>query len=335
MSLLLLEGFDTGDWDERATTATGIALVTGRTGANAAQINSSGDLLRWTFPAADEHATFIVGAAILATVSGGTRTGVIALRGDDAATSHLTVDLTSTGQLRIMRGAVELAITDPNTVPTGVWTYVELYATLSDTVGVVKLAVNGTTIVNLTNQDTKNAGTATVFDTVDFDPSAGDFNYDDVYVANGAGTVNNDLLGDMRVYAVLPTGNGTHSQMTGSDGNSTDNYLLVDEATPNDATDWVEGDAAGTKDTYLFADLPTATGVVRGVEVRAHAAKSDVGDKTVAVVHKQGAVETVGTAQVLSTTYDTYPQLWETDPSDSIAWTVAKVNSSEFGVQAG
>src|SRR5437764_673985 len=50
---------------------------------------------------------------------------------------------------------------------------------------------------------------------------------DDLYVCDATGTTNNTFLGDVRVHTLVPSGNGTDSGLTGSDGNQVNNYQLV------------------------------------------------------------------------------------------------------------
>lgn len=73
---------------------------------------------------------------------------------------------------------------------------------------------------------------------------------DDIAVNDINGTVDNSWCGDGYVYALTPNGNGDSSQLTGSDGNSTDNYLLVDETPTNNDTDYVESPTSGYYDLY-------------------------------------------------------------------------------------
>jgi hypothetical protein len=73
---------------------------------------------------------------------------------------------------------------------------------------------------------------------------------------------NSSRCGNGFVIGIPPNANGTTSGLTGSDGNSTDNYLLVDErATTSTPTTYVDATAANQKDTYkgdVSGSLPTA-----------------------------------------------------------------------------
>lgn len=54
-------------------------------------------------------------------------------------------------------------------------------------------------------------------------------------------------------------GDGQVSQWTGSDGNSTDNYQLVDDATPDGDTTFVKATSAGLVDQYMHAGVTIPT----------------------------------------------------------------------------
>ncbi len=334
MSLLMLESFDDGLWDSRTTATAAAATTTGRTGANARRFNDPNRHDQYTFPPADEHSTFIVGFAFKHPVLDGAD-DICRFYGDDFGTLHITLTVTNTGRIQVQRGgSTLLGETDPGVITEDVWHYIEWYVTLSDTVGVVKLRVDGKTPAgwsDLTNQDTKNGGTAAVFDTVYFIGS-NDYYSDDLYILNGAGSLNNDLLGDSKVETLYPDGNGNYSQLTGSDSNSTDNYLLVDE-NPADSADYAGLVTDGQKDTYTFDDLATTVGTVFGVMVSMWAAKSDSGAKSCRAVARRASTDATGADKTLQTTYAPHDQIWDDDPTDSTAWTIAKVNASEFGFE--
>ena len=340
MSLILLEGFDLGDSLERIQAYHSNASVQAvpRTGTNSMRVFNNG-YFRYIFNSSQEHARFIVGFGFQAPTAQNLTDEVVGLFGDDFATRHIHIDLTAAGRLQVKRSTTILGQTDVDTISAGEWHYIELEVLLSDTVGEVKLRVDGKTPggwTDLTNADTKNGGTATVFNGVKFEPNGGTnplAYYDDIYVANGAGTVNNGLLGDVRVYPLLPNGNGNYSQLVGQDADSTDNYLNVDETTPDGDTTYNESSTDGEKDTYTFEDLPITTGDIKGVQVSAYARKDEAAAKSVRIVHRRGTTDVNGDDKTLQTTFNNHDQIWDEDGVATAAWTITNVNSSEFGVE--
>ncbi len=354
MTLIVLESFDgiaTADLIAKGWTLSGtaptVSAAHARTGPNSLLLVGAGTSATAGRAkrnvVAGEHATIIMGAALRRT-NGISSPGqqLFVFESDGGATEHITIVATDAGLVEARRGGGTgtLLGTSVVAVSEDTWHYLEAKVTLSDTVGVVQVRLNGVSILSLSNQDTKNSGTKTVLDSVSLRTTGGtggsnqDIVYwDDFYVANGAGSVNNDFLGDTRVRCLLPNGNGNSSQLLGSDGNSTDNYLLVDEATPSTA-DYVGSATLDQKDTYAFGDLPDASGTIHGVQISAYATKTDAAARNLAIVTRSDGVDYDGSDVALALGTNAYVQhLRETDPDTAAAWTIAAVNAAEFGAK--
>jgi len=329
--LIFTDGFDmtttaTHKWTSVAGTyASASAARTGSAGLIAVGNNSK------QVAAADEHATFILGFACQRALSG----SVAEWRflSDSLATTHITVQLDSSGQLKVFRGTTagtQLGSTvSAGTIPVGTWVYVEIKVVLNDSTGSVVIKVNGAQVFSITGADTKNAGTKTVLDGFLLNGAGSNMLIDDLYLCNGAGATNNDFLGDVKVETLFPNGNGTTSQLTGSDGNSTDNYLLVDETAPN--TSDYNGSATNDQyDTYAMSNLVTASGTVVGLIAYAYAAKSDAGAKGGAIMVRSGGTDYEKTDNALGTGYQYYREILESDPAGG-SWSISSVNSLEAG----
>jgi hypothetical protein len=181
--------------------------------------------------------------------------------------------------------------------------------------------------------DTKNGGTSTNIDAARFTAvtSTGAI-MDDLYICNSSGSTNNDFLGDVRVKRRHPDGNGASSQLVGSDGNSTDNHLLVSEVPPS-TSNYVAGSTVGHRDLYTFDNIGIS-GDVLGVQTVVYAQKSDAGTSNIkTVARSSGGTVVTGSSQALSTTWDTYGSaVMETD-ADGAAWTVSTFDSHQFGCE--
>ncbi len=346
MTLLYFDGFDhyaTAQLAAKGWTvgsSTTIAAV-GRTGANGLQFGQAGSYVKRGVAVADEHATLIAGVALNPSVLNDARP-VFSFQSDNGATTHVSIEVSSTGAIIARRGnngnGTLLGTSSAGVVISGAYQYIEALVTLSDTVGVVTVHVNGASVLSLTGQDTKSSGTKTVLDTV----LIGTVNalvtvvngtWDDVYICNGAGSApNNTFLGDVRVRTLMPTGNGNSSQLVGSDSNSTDNYALVDEVPP-DTADYVGSATTGDKDTYAAANLAEVTGTVFGVQQLAYALKTDAGSRSLATVVRSNGTDYDSSDLALATTVQYIRSLRETDPDTAAAWTIAGVNAAEFGVK--
>jgi hypothetical protein len=339
MSLIFIEGFDDGLLSQKWSAFSGLNVGAGGRTGNKCQLSDNSDsVLRRTVAVSDEHATFIVGSAFMVE-SSYNAANILGFFSDTMVTTHVWLGVNSNNAIVIRRGdGTVLGTSTSNTLIPGTWSYVEVKMTLGDgTAGSVIVRVNNTIVLNLVGIDTKNGGTKTVLESFGWFASSGPtgtaFDVDDVYCCNGAGTINNDFLGDCSVETLYPSGNGNYSQLLGSDGDSINNYLLVDEpGTPN-TTDYVGSAVDGQRDTYAFTDLTHVTGAVKGVAVRAYAAKSDTGGRSLSNVVRSGGTDAVLTAQGLGATYGMVANILEQNPVGPANWTIASVNAAEFGVQ--
>lgn len=330
MALLIMEGFDAGDvgpaWDVNPATA---AAPAARTGSYSGGFNSTTRSL--TIPASS---TVIVGFAVYYS-STNTAAGVFwpSFQGDGGATSHMRLGhSTSTGVLSARRSTTEVANSGARVLPTNEWHYIEVKTTVADTGGIFVVRVDGEEWINYTG-DTKNAGTATTIDRIQWSGPSGTWRIDDVYVCDGIGATSNDFLGDVKVETLLPNGNGVTSQWVGSDGNSVDNYALVDEV-PANTTDYVASPTIGNRDLYEFGNLQMTSGQVIGVQPTYYGQKSDAGAASIIDVARlaDGTVDT-GPSKALSTTWSQAAgKVREAKPGGG-AWTISDVNGAQFGVE--
>jgi hypothetical protein len=202
----LLEPFNNlTNW---TTVAGAPAIGTGRTGNGLTFPGSSGQI-RYTIPVASESNTVIVGYALkIAAYSGGT-SQMVWVYSDADATQHTGVRLGSAGEVQANRGSsISLGTSATGAIPVNTWCYVETRFILGDAPnGSVEVRVDGTTKLNVTAQDTKNAGTKTVYDTVHiYNATSWLANYDDLYVACGAAE---PFKGDIHIGATMKVYNGT------------------------------------------------------------------------------------------------------------------------------
>ena len=195
------------------------------------------------------------------------------------------------------------------------------------------MKVNGVEWINYTG-DTRNAGASTRPDGLGWYANNDWFRIDDLLVQDTTGASRNSWTGEIGIVGIRPAGNGANSGLLGSDGNSTDNYLLVDEAVPfeHDGLRLAQG-RSGAKDTYDMSAVGK-TGVVVGVQAFAYAAKFDVGTRAFKHLPRSpGGSLSASSAAGLSTTYGMFiGPLW-TAQADASAWTVADVDASEFGIE--
>lgn len=282
----------------------------------------------------DSQATWIVGAAVYVNGFSGSANVLFGLM--DAGSYQCEAQITALGKLSITRNGTVLA-TGATTLRALRWYYIEFKATIHNSTGAAEIKLDGASEVSVSGTDTQATGNATADQVVVGHFGGSGFNgalyIDDFYICDGTGSApTNDYLGDIRVQALFPSGNGNTSNLVGSDGNSTDNYLLVDETPPNDDTDYVESSTVGDKDTYAFGNLTPTTGTVYGVQVVPRARKTDAGTRKIASIARLSATEVDSADKTLSTTYVYLPDVREAKPGGG-TWSISDVNSAEFGAK--
>jgi hypothetical protein len=284
----------------------------------------------------DAQATWIVGFSFRTSLLPPSAAKVLASL-IDAGTVQCSLMLNVDGTLSVVRG-VSTALTSGTSVTAVVATatnYVEWKCTIADSIGAntCKVRLNGSDIITVaTSQDTKSTANATAnqvfIGTNNAAGSSGNWDYDDLYICDGTGSVNNDFLGDVKGVTSLPAGAGNSTQFTPSAGS---NYQNVDDAAPDDDTTYNESSTVGHVDSFATAPLTATPTTIHGVAVSINVKKTDAGTANVACSIRSGGTTYFGTTTALTTTYTYVTHVWETDPATGVAWTRSGVDSSEAG----
>lgn len=334
MSLLLLEGFEGSDSNERSPYLDWAQRNTSyaRTGSYGIRIYASGGRIEWLNLTADP--TMIIGFGFLAVGLTPQAGDICRFKGDGGATDHNTLKVSGTGQLHVDRGSTTIASSAVGVIKGNTWHYVEVKILMSDTVGTVDVQVDGVNVISATGLDTKNGGTVAAYDAMHMYGTGNEFWVDDVYICNGAGGVNDDFFGPIWVETLVPNGNGNYSDMLGSDADSVDNYLLVDELVVNDA-DYIGSATVTDKDTFTMQDVSAAAATIHGVEARLRAYKTDSGAKSIRAMLRRATTDAAGAVDhsLAETAWGGYAEIWDIDPVAAAAWTVANINATEFGAE--
>jgi hypothetical protein len=327
----LIEGWESSNvpanYNLKWTTMSGVTINTasGRNGQGI-DFNSSVDLAARTF---DNQPTWVIGAAVRVE---NFAAAMSLFDVQDAGTTQDSLRLNTDGTLYVRRGASTTLGTSTFALIPNTWYYVEWKITLAGgTSGATEVRVNNTSRLSLSGVNTLQTANAYA-NTVRIVTGTSSFSvsYDDIYIFDGTGSLNNDFAGDSRVELLLPTGAGATTAWTPSAGA---NYTCVDEAAPNSDTDYVSSATAGQTDTYTFGNLSVAGGTVKAVQVSAFHRKDDAGSRNLALVARPGSTDRLGTTVLVADSYNYATQMWETNPDTSAAWTVAEVNAAEFGVR--
>jgi hypothetical protein len=339
VALLFMDGFDAADGSTKWSTMGMGADATTRFGTGR---SISGSGINTTTKLIPASAQVFLGYATRFT---GNHSISAAFYGDGGSVAHIALYLNpGTGQLELRRGTNwsggTLLATGPTAMVSGSWHFIEIAVTISDTVGTVEVRLDGLTTPEITfTGDTRNAGTSTNIDMLAFNcggniglGGVGRGYLDDLYVCDATGITNNTFLGDARIYTLAPTGNGTDSGLTGSDGNQVNNYQLVNTVPFLGAT-YSGATAAGSRDTYQMADLPSGISTVFGVQNNLIASKTDANSSLIKNVLRVNGSLYYGSQVGLNATYQNYRKLYDLNPDSGTRWVVADVNTLESGME--
>ena len=257
----------------------------------------------------------------------------------DSATVQCSLRVNADGSVSVLRGGYTgtvLGTSSAGVISIGAYSYVELKVVLSTTTGSYEVRVNNTLVLSGSGANTAGASTTAwtearigaIVGTRHL--QTGTWDFDDVYIADGSGSTNNDFLGPIRVIALLPDGDGASSDFTPSEGE--DNYAMVNEASADGDTTYVSATNAGDHDTYTFEDL-AVNGTVKAVQTNLIVRSDAAGAETIAPVIRVGSTDYDGTTVGVTTTYADSREIFETSPATGVAWTPAEINGAEFGIK--
>lgn len=299
------------------------SIITGALGGKALRLNDAKIATR-TMWASDDEVT----AHCRMRVSG-TSTATIILAVREGATEHVNLyyDIAS-DVLRIRRGTTVLASTSALGWSLNQWHHVAMYAKIDDSTGAIQLWVDGVEAIALTTSlDTKNGGSTGIIDVISVQAASGQtgVDIDDLIVMTGL-----DYLGEKRVIGQVCESDGADTDFTPSSGS--DNYAMVDDATPDGDATYNYSPTDGARDSFVFPSLGVgASAEVDVVVVHAIARKDDTSTVELATSVRIDGTDYDGTQTALSGSYGLVRSVRTVDPDTTAAWTVAGVEGAEYG----
>lgn len=322
MALVYMNGFESQDPN---LIRAGVYANNGRYGSGYTwQLTAAGGGL-WFIPIFNDLSQFTLGFALLRNTNYTQATTLVACSSNTS--DNIRLAMTVSNGLQLLHGSTVIYETSPGFLVNGAWYYFELSCVLStSTTGSWELRVNGQTLGSGTSVRTSNSNTS--FTQIGVNRQNQTIWTDDFYVDDTAG----QFRGEINIVGLTPNGNGTYSQLVGSDGNSTDNYLLVDEV-PASSSDYVGSETPGDKDTYSFTDLPSGSGDIIAVKTVFNAAKTNANLKKFRSVLRSGGTDEVGADKFLGATYVETGEIFEESPFTASDWTESEINAMEVGFE--
>lgn len=216
----------------------------------------------------------------------------------------------------------------------GTWMYVEIKVKFDGSTGTVDINIDGINTLTLTGQNTDRTGSGLVtgFMFEGSTTSADHTQFDDVYVCDTSGSLNNAMLGAQVVRMIVPSSDAGTNTWTPDSGGTHYNRLTEN---PQDTTTYLADSTTGHRELFGVSGLNL--GSVRGLQINAVAA---ITDATVFALknstHTSGGTDTDQAAVTIAdVTYQTVANVLETNPETSSQWAVSEVNSTQFGFKTG
>lgn len=234
------------------------------------------------------------------------------------------------GTVKLYRGATFIKDFDV-TVSPDTWYYLEIKCYCNDTTGYFEARLNRQVVCTYTGDTDNGVG---YHDRVQWRGTY-QVNYsffvDDIYVCDGAGASHNDFLGVQRVKALFPSANGDQNDWTPSAGS---NYECVDDPAPS-LTDYVATSTPDAVDLYQYQDVEGIAGGIMGVQINTLAfSEADCVPWTMKDVCKSGATTQESGEKWASAGGGRFElTILTTDPNTGGSWSIAAVNSAQFGVK--
>lgn len=256
--------------------------------------------------------------------------------------ASLSLDVVSDGSLKINRtGSATLAQSSAGVITINTWHFIEYKlvhknSTLTDD---VICKVDGVEVFNLAaGNDTHHSGTEGVIGSFSLQNSTlgggSTINYFDALMIYDSATGNiTDFTGPYRMECLRPNGNGNYSQFTGSDADSTDNYLHVDETSLDGDTSYIQSSTAGHKNSVAIGNISSVSSIL-GVMNSSIIKKTAYGGRTFRNFLRIGGSDyTQDTQTPYYNTYRGFSKVLENNPATGIEWTMSDVNGLELGVE--
>lgn len=275
-----------------------------------------------------------------ATAAAGTTTYLQVGFGNSASATTTTacrsgLYIAADGSIGVRKDATTYGTSAVGIISPDLWYHIEYRHRYGNaTTGNFEVRVNGTSVLTGVG-DNSGVANQTV---VGFQGSPGTTGtgkghyFDDVIVATST-DASPAWFGISKVRHLPPTSTST-GQWLGSDGDSVNNHLLVDDIDAA-STDWVTSTAgAGLRDLYGHA-AATSGATIHAMQMRAAAGLDVIGTDAFSLLVKSGATESV-TAKTLGTGTPVWFEgpVLNTDPATAAAWTKAGFDASLFGVKS-
>jgi hypothetical protein len=256
----------------------------------------------------------------------------------DSSTDQINISLTAAGQIKFTNGAgTILGYSPPATYARGSYYYFEFKPVFSLTAtGSINYRINGapqTAITGIQTAVSSNAWCNIIkfWQRGNFYSDPFVYQFDDMYANDTTGAVNNDYMGDVRIFVDRPATATNIGWVANGAGN---NILCVSENTPDGDTTYLSSNTTGVIDLYTLTAPPSGLGTVKAVQSNIVARKDDGITRQICPVLGDGVHANVaGTVVSIGNNYVDYLQSFDINPLTGLAWTVGDLSTLRLGVK--
>lgn len=255
----------------------------------------------------------------------------------DGATTHCCVAITAGGVLRVYRGTsggTQLG-SDGSTLTPGTAYYIEVDATLDDTVGAVTVTLDDVDDITVSGADTQNGGSPVALSIVRITGGSGEEVFADYYIVDpgdATGRVTKKGSG-ARVDSRITIANGALSNCIANAGT---NSSAVDDDGYDSDTTYVATQTAGARDLFVITQMTHNPSSVDAIQINAVAKKMDSEARSIRpIVRAADGTIYPGETTALTTSYASSVTIVESggDYDDGDAYTQAGINARQFGYE--
>lgn len=353
MALLWMDGFD-----HYGTGATGVAnMLDGvwaghiasdivsdrsRTGANSLKLNQviiNPEGARRVFPGATKAIVGIGYALWMDELPGTNNSQQVFSLHNSSNTPRVAIGMDTTGRATLHMGSIDDATSFTSTDPcfiAGAWQFLEARFDVS---GTVELRINGLVIFTQTGLTFGSTGNLAqvVFGPRGFSGSQDkDMWIDDLFAWDTTGSFNNDFIGDRRVRTYFPNADALPQEW--SPGGQSQGYDCINEATPNDDTDYILAPfgggipSNGIISEFGMQDIAEEIAGISGVQTYIRARKTEAGTCNVQVGMTSNAVTGPGTDRPITSEWTYWTDIFEADPDTGGPWSKAGLDAATVNI---
>jgi hypothetical protein len=237
-------------------------------------------------------------------------------------------------ELQLYRAGALVATTSGVGIGVSTWYNVQMKIKCHNTLGEYELKVDGVTVLSATGVDTRGGGDHDYHDVCVLRTFAARApSFDDWYVCDGSGSINNDFLGVCKVVRIDPDGDDAANWATSTP--SANHYENVSGTVTDDDTSYLEETAADVTDIFDYEDLAGFSNI-KGIQVCTECRETDAQSYSVKTPIESGGNQYDDAAQTIASPgYRTKIRVEGTDPDTGALWTESGLNAAKFGIKVG